>query len=123
GSLAFPADAAIFGVLNKYTTIREFFADAVGGGEIPPFLCGVALRDKPVDFCILRSALRAAVSERTKLFAVIVFHDGEDSVECGEKLQDRRNVTLPEFALIDSDIRFAYQVEHGRKCTRRIQVV
>src|SRR6266436_9961127 len=38
GSLAFPADAAVFSVFDHYTTICKFFADAVGRGEIAFFL-------------------------------------------------------------------------------------
>src|SRR5437667_6978091 len=106
-----------------YTTTGSSFADPICRCDIPPFPPSVAPRPKFVDFLVAGSALRAAVSKGAKLFAVIVFHNGEYFVESGQKFQNRWNVALPEFALIDSNIRFADQVEYGRKGTRRIQVI
>src|SRR5258708_30571745 len=95
GSLACPADAAVSSCLDHYTTICEFFADAVGRGEIAFFLGVIAFRDQPIDLCIVLSALGAAVSERAKLFGIVVFHDGENSVESSQKLQHDGELRLP----------------------------
>src|SRR5467141_1715701 len=78
GSLAFPADAAVFSVLDHYTTICKFFADAVGRGEIAFFLGVITFRDQPIDLCIVLSGLGAAVSERAKLFGIVVVPAGDD---------------------------------------------
>ena len=33
-SFAFPADTAILSIFNKYTMIRQFLADSIGGREV-----------------------------------------------------------------------------------------
>src|SRR5258708_16642790 len=111
GSLVFRADAAVFSVLDDYTTICEFFADAVGRGEIAFFLGVIAFRDQPIDLCIVRSALGAAVSESAKLFGIVVFQDGENSVESSQKLLHGGDVALAEFAFFAGAFRVTEPVD------------
>src|SRR5271157_3356796 len=49
-SFAFPADAAVLSIFQKYTTLSEFLADAIAGGKIAPLPRRLAFGDKLFDF-------------------------------------------------------------------------
>src|SRR5260370_28270317 len=49
-SFAFPADASVLIIFENYTTIGEFLADAVGGGEVSALAGGLAGGYEVFDF-------------------------------------------------------------------------
>ena len=49
GSLAFPADRAIFTVLNDYTMFCKFFADSIGRSEVAGSASGIAVGNQFVN--------------------------------------------------------------------------
>src|SRR6267378_4093724 len=121
-SFAFPADASVLRILNDYTTIRQFFADAVGGREVAFFLCGIAFSDELVNFRVSRPALRPAKSKCAELFAIMILHHGENFVESGQKFLRCSNISLAEVALIHRNVRLAHQVKHRRQRARSVQI-
>src|SRR5713101_2266452 len=100
-SFAFPADASVPTIFKNYTTIGEFLADAVGGGEIAAFARSVALGDAFFDFRVAQGVGVLVVAQVAEFGGVIVFEDGEDAVESGEELLGSGDVVLTEFAFVD----------------------
>jgi hypothetical protein len=52
-SFAFPADAAVLRVFKDYTTIRQCFTDAVGGGKVARLPGSLALGDEFLDLRVI----------------------------------------------------------------------
>src|SRR5438046_8310860 len=122
-SLAFPADAAVLCVFQNYTTICEFFADAVGGWEVAFLLGGNAFGDEFFDFRVTRARVGAAITKRSELLRIIVLDNGANFFKCDQKLLCRVHVALPEFAFVHGGIGIARERSEerrvGKECRSR----
>src|SRR5229473_3458139 len=112
-SFAFPADASVLIIFKNYTTIREFLADAIRGGEVAALTGGVAVGDAFFNFGVAERLGVLAVAQRAEFGGVIVFEDGEYAVEICEELFGGGDVVLAEFALVDGDVGFANEIVSG----------
>src|SRR5271157_3694404 len=83
-SFAFPADAAVLGIFQKYTTLGEFLADAIAGRKIAALARGLALGDEFLDRCVAQPAGGIGIAKCLQLFRVVVFEHGEHAVKIFE---------------------------------------
>src|SRR5271157_2488047 len=83
-SFAFPADAAVLGIFQKYTTLGELLADAIAGGKIVALARGLARGDEFFDCCVAQSAGNIRIAKSLQLFRVVVFEHGEHAVKIFE---------------------------------------
>src|SRR5229473_6948519 len=122
-SFAFPADASVPTIFKNYTTIGEFLADAVGGGEVAALAGGVALGDALFDFGVAQGVGVLVVAQVAEFGGVVVFEDGEHAVEIFEELFGRGDVVLAKFAFVDGDVGFANEIVGGGEGLRGVEVV
>src|SRR5260370_22599810 len=79
-SFSFPADTAIFGVFQNYTTFGELLTNAVRSGKIAPLACRLPLRNQSLDFCVARANLRWAIPELAHPRAVLIIQHRKSGV-------------------------------------------
>src|SRR5690348_12167879 len=121
-SFAFPADAAVFGVFDKYTTFGEFPADTVGGGEVAALASGLAVSDELFDFRIVGACSRG-VTESFELDCVVIGHDRKNAVKGGEKILNGGDVAAAEFAFIHGGVGFSHEIENGGEGLSGVEIV
>src|SRR5271157_5229031 len=80
-SFAFPSDAAVLGIFQKYTTLGEFLADAIAGRKIAPLARGLAFGHKLLDFRVVHAAGCIGIAQRLKFSRVVVFHHREHVIK------------------------------------------
>src|SRR5713101_4385373 len=122
-SFAFPADASVPAIFKNYTTIGEFLADAIRGGEVAALTGGVAVGDAFFNFGVAERLGVLAVAQRAEFGGVIIFEDGEHAVEICEELFGGGDVLLAEFALVDGDVGFANEIVSRGEGLRGVEVV
>src|SRR5262249_43598300 len=122
-SFALPPDPSILRVLNDYATIREFFADAVGCGEIALFLSSIALGNQLIDLRVAWRVNRRAISERTNLCHIVVFDHCKHFLEGCQKFLSRVNIALAEVSFVHRHVRFADQAIRARQGSCSVQVL
>src|SRR5260370_28103925 len=79
-SFSFPADTAIFGVFQNYTTFGELLTNAVGSGKIAPLARLLPLGNQSLDFCVAVANVRA-IPEAAQPRAVVIIPHRKNGIQ------------------------------------------
>src|SRR5215831_8016891 len=123
GSSAFPADTAVPRILKNYTTIGEFFAEAITAREVAPSAGGIALSDEFFNVGVAQFAFYGAKAKRFELPAIVVFYHREDLLELGKEILRGGSFCLREFTFVHGDVGFPDKIEHRGQGDGGVQVV
>src|SRR5271168_2188514 len=112
-SFAFPADASVPRVLDQYTTIREFFADAIGGGKIALFARGLPLFDQFFHLFVADFVFDGPLANDAQQVGVVLADHREDAVEGLQEFLYGFDVARAKRAFFHGDFGFTDEVKDG----------
>src|SRR5689334_12570684 len=69
-SFAFPADASVLTIFQYYTMLRQFFADFIALGEVPPLPRRLPFRHLRIHIRVAHSAAGRPVTQLFQLFRI-----------------------------------------------------